>query len=340
VAAAGGAAHKRVRPVDILLGDDSDREMQGERLQSASESDGVSEWTPNWDPVTVSMPPNMESTVMRGEDGEGGSVNVLAQWRQGHFAALVEQEAGRVSQDAWCVSVEEIVVALSEVGRDCKLELTALEVVLSRHTEDHRSHLLSCRERLQRLERGGLLVGARAAVLERWLATRQKQRNMQLRVVVWAHYCHYCRLAKRLILLQRCFSSWGQEQRTHSKSHHLCERVVVLQRCFSTWRQVSIVEEAKREGGQRQVEFDNLSQKFSEGQRYTEVLHSKLDHLSRVLDVAERNRNAGKVELERLSTLNQELQEKHREQKEVNAHLMASLEKRLPPSKSPPKTKK
>jgi hypothetical protein len=116
--------------------------------------------------------------------------------------------------------------------------------------------------------------------------------------------------------------------------------VVVLQRCFSTWRQELIVEEARREGGERQLEFDNLSQKFAEAQRYTEVLHSKLDHLSRVLEMAERDRNAQKVELQRLSTLNQELQERHREQKEVNAHLMVSLEKRLPPSKSPPKTKK
>lgn len=274
---------------------------------------------------------------MRREDREGGSVNVLAQCRQGHVAALLEQEAGRVSQEAWCVSVEEIVVALSQVGRDCKQELTAIDVVLSRLTEDHQSHLLSCRERR---DRGGFLVDARAALLERWLATRQKQGAMQLRVVVWAHSCKYSRLAKRLILLQRCFSSWGQEQRARSKSNHLCERVVVLQRCFSTWRQELIVEEARREGGERQLEFDNLSQKFAEAQRYTEVLHSKLDHLSRVLEMAERDRNAQKVELQRLSTLNQELQEHHREQKEVNAHLMASLEKRLPPSKSPPKTKK
>ena len=271
---------------------------------------------------------------MRREEGEGGSVNVLAQCRHGHVAALLEREAGRVSQEAWCVSVKEIVVALSQVGRDCKQELTALDVVMSRLTEDHRSQLLSC------WERGGFLVDARAALLERWLATRQKQGAMQLRVVVWAHSCKYSRLAKRLILLQRCFSSWGQEQRARSKSNHVCERVVVLQRCFSTWRQESIVEEARREGGERQLEFDNLSQKFAEAQRYTEVLHSKLDHLSRVLEMAERDRNAQKVELQRLSTLNQELQEHHREQKEVNAHLMASLEKRLPPSKSPPKTKK
>ena len=47
MAAAGEAAHKRVRPAES---DDSDREMQGERLQSASDSDGVCEWTPNWDP--------------------------------------------------------------------------------------------------------------------------------------------------------------------------------------------------------------------------------------------------------------------------------------------------
>jgi len=46
MAAAGEAAHKRVRPTES---DDSDWEMQGERLQSASESDGVCEWTPNWD---------------------------------------------------------------------------------------------------------------------------------------------------------------------------------------------------------------------------------------------------------------------------------------------------
>ena len=194
------------------------------------------------------------------ENGEGGSVNAFAQWRQGHVAALLEQEAGRVSHKAWCVSVEEIVVALSQVGRDCELELTALHVVLSRLTEDHRSHLLSCRERL---ERGGFLVDVRAAMLERWLATRQKQGAMQLGVVVWAHYCQYSRLAKRLILLQRCFSSWGQEQRARSNSNHVCERVVVLQRCFSTWRQESIVEEARREGDERQLEFDNLSQKFA-----------------------------------------------------------------------------
>ncbi len=128
---------------------------------------------------------------------ERSSVNTLAQW---HAAARHEQEACRAS-------VHHIAAALSQLGHDCKQEFTALPVILSRLTEDQRSHLINYREQLERVR---FRLDARSDLLERWLEMRQIKRAMQQGLIAWAQICKRNQQSKRVIMLQRSFDNWRQ----------------------------------------------------------------------------------------------------------------------------------
>jgi hypothetical protein len=128
---------------------------------------------------------------------ERSSVNTLAQW---HAAARHEQEACRAS-------VHHIAAALSQLGHDCKYEFTALPLILSQLTEDHRSHLINYHEQLERVR---LRLDARSDLLERWFETRQIKRAMQLGLIAWAQICKQSQQSKRVIMLQRSFNNWRQ----------------------------------------------------------------------------------------------------------------------------------
>jgi chromosome segregation ATPase len=128
---------------------------------------------------------------------ERSSVNTLAQW---HAAARHEQEACRAS-------VHHIAAALFQLGHDCKHEFTALPLILSQLTEDHRSHLINYHEQLERVR---LRFDARSDLLERWFETRQIKRAMQLGLIAWAQICKQSQQSKRVIMLQRSFNNWRQ----------------------------------------------------------------------------------------------------------------------------------
>jgi len=147
-----------------------------------------------WVRVAVSSQVN---TCTESLEMERSSVNTLAQW---HAAARHEQEACRAS-------VHHIAAALSQLGHDCKYEFTALPLILSQLTEDHRSHLINYHEQLERVR---LRLDARSDLLERWFETRQIKRAMQLGLIAWAQICKQSQQSKRVIMLQRSFNNWRQ----------------------------------------------------------------------------------------------------------------------------------